>query len=586
VKFWFQFPASASSDATRAQRRRSLLLAAVGIAVLPIAWRGTSCGQDFDFHLQNWQEVVAHWQHGVIYPHWAESANYLAGEPRFVFYPPLSWLVGGLLGVILPWTWTPVAFILLALLGAGFGFRAMAREWMPEDSATIAACLYVVNPYMLFVAYERGAMAELLAATWLPLLVLYGLRAKRSFLPLAVTVAAIWLTNAPAGVMGCYMLAALVAVTGAQEKNWRLIGRAASAVALGLGLAAFWLIPALYQQRWVEIARAIGPLMRVEDSFLFGYAKLAGVSADERFDVVYHNLVLHTVSWIVVSLIVGAVVAAWFARTKRNAIWMPLVVVGAGVCILQLRWSEGVWWLAPELKFLQFPWRWMMVLGLVFAALAGLALRGEAATRRAIAVRALIMLPLAGAMAILSSMLFWQPCDEEDNVQAQIATFHDSGFQGTDEYTPQGADNGEIEEGLPQVRLLKTPNAEEASDSNNSQWTANPSEEILAGLKVDRWNPEHKSVTIASAQSGSAVLRLMDYPAWRVTRNDAEVRERARRGDGLMVIPVVAGTNHIDVRWRVTTDQWVGIGLSLGALAITLAFGWKGRRRLAVSGFR
>ena len=86
------------------QRRRSLLLAVVGIAVLPLAWRGTSCGQDFDFHLQNWQELVAHWQHGAIYPHWAESANYLAGEPRFVFYPPLSWILGGLLGAILPWT--------------------------------------------------------------------------------------------------------------------------------------------------------------------------------------------------------------------------------------------------------------------------------------------------------------------------------------------------------------------------------------------------------------------------------------------------------------------------------------------------
>jgi hypothetical protein len=56
VKFWFRFPASASSEATRVQRRRSLLLAVVGIAVLPLAWRGTSCGQDFDFHLQNWQE--------------------------------------------------------------------------------------------------------------------------------------------------------------------------------------------------------------------------------------------------------------------------------------------------------------------------------------------------------------------------------------------------------------------------------------------------------------------------------------------------------------------------------------------------
>ncbi len=586
MRFWFQFPASASSDATRAQRRRSLLLAVVFIAVLPLAWRGTSCGQDFDFHLQNWQEVVAHWHHGAIYPHWAESANYLAGEPRFVFYPPLSWIVGGLLGVVLPWTWTPVAFTLLALLGAGFSFRAMARAWMPEDSATIAACLYVLNPYMLFVAYERGAMAELLAAMWVPLLVLYGLRTKRSLLPLALTVAAIWLTNAPAGVMGCYMLAVLVAVTAAQEKNWRLMGRAAAGVALGLGLAGFWLIPALYEQRWVEIARAIGPLMRVEDSFLFGYAQLAGVSADERFDVIYHNQVLRTVSWIVVVLIAGAVVAAWLARKKRNVIWMPLVVIGAAVSILQLRWTDGVWRLAPELKFLQFPWRWMMVLGLVFAALAGLALRGEAATRRAIAVRAALMLLLAGGMAVLSSLLFWQPCDDEDNVQAQIATFHEAGFEGTDEYTPQGADNGEIQQGLPQVRLLKSPNAEQASDGNNSQWTSDPSEEIAADVKVDRWNSEHKSVTIVTAQPAYAVLRLMDYPAWRVTRNGAVVSERARRGDGLMAIPIAAGTNHIDVRWRTTGDQWAGIGISLAALAITLVLWLKGRRRIDGSGFR
>ena len=326
--------------------------------------------------------------------------------------------------------------------------------------------------------------------------------------------------------------------------------------------------------------------MRVEDSFLFGYAQLAGVSADERFDVIYHNQVLRTVSWIVVVLIAGAVVAAWLARKKRNVIWMPLVVIGAAVSILQLRWTDGVWRLAPELKFLQFPWRWMMVLGLVFAALAGLALRGEAATRRAIAVRAALMLLLAGGMAVLSSLLFWQPCDDEDNVQAQIATFHEAGFEGTDEYTPQGADNGEIQQGLPQVRLLKSPNAEQASDGNNSQWTSDPSEEIAADVKVDRWNSERKSVTIVTAQPAYAVLRLMDYPAWRVTRNGAVVSERARRGDGLMAIPIAAGTNHIDVRWRTTGDQWAGIGISLAALAITLVLWLKGRRRIDGSGFR
>jgi high-affinity Fe2+/Pb2+ permease len=91
----------------------------------------------------------------------------------------------------------------------------------------------------------------------------------------------------------------------------------------------------------------------------------------------------------------------------------------------------------------------MMVLGLVFAALAGIAIaRGteDAEGRRCTGC---FMLLLAGGMAVLSSRLFWQPCDEEDNVDAQIASFSATGFEGTDEYTPQGSDNSEIQQGLP-----------------------------------------------------------------------------------------------------------------------------------------
>ena len=54
-------------------------------------------------------EVLRQWHQGVAYPHWAASANYGAGEPRFVFYPPLSWMLGALLGLVMPWTWTPLA---------------------------------------------------------------------------------------------------------------------------------------------------------------------------------------------------------------------------------------------------------------------------------------------------------------------------------------------------------------------------------------------------------------------------------------------------------------------------------------------
>jgi hypothetical protein len=570
VRFWFRFPATPSSDATRTQRRRSLLLATILITVLPLAWRGTSCGQDFDFHLQNWLEVVNHWHHGTLYPHWAASANYLAGEPRFVFYPPASWMLGGLLGLVLPWAWTPVACVLIALLGAGFACRRMASEWMPLDSATIAACLYVANPYMLFVIYERGALAELLAAPWIPLLVLFALRERRAALPLSLTVAALWLTDAPAAVMGCYALVPLVVVAALRDKSWRPIARSAAAVPLGLALAGFWLVPAIHQQSWVQIHRAIGPLMRVEDSFLFRYVAPPGTSADDRFEAIYHNSVLATVSWIAVVLIAGAVVSAWLSRHKRNSQWTPLVALGALIVALQFRFSDLLWRHLPELRYLQFPWRWLLVLAVVCAALAGLAVWGEQTTRRGIAVRGVLVLLLVCALALLSSVLFWQPCDEEDNIAAQIATFHGTGFEGTDEYTPSGADNSDIQHGLPSIRLLSSASGEESSTGDNPQWTPDPSQEIPGAVAITGSGPERISASVASNTSGYAILRLMDYPAWRVTLNGIELRDRPHRSDGLLVVPIEAGITRIDIRWRRTADQWGGIALSLIALAITL----------------
>jgi hypothetical protein len=564
VKVSFRFPATLASEATRAIRRRSLLLAVVGIAVLPLAWRGPSCGQDFDFHLQNWLEMARSWQEGVLYPHWSASANYLAGEPRYIFYPPLSRLLGGALGCVLPWAWTALAFTLATLLGAGFAFRAMAREWAGDDNAAVAACLYVVNPYMMFLVYERGALAELLAAVWMPLLVLYGLRRGKSLVPLALTIAALWLTNAPAGVMGCYALAAIALVAVVERRSWTLVGRAAGAVVLGLGLAGFWLLPAIYEQRWVQIDRAIGPLMRVRDSFLFGFVRTAGTPADETFELRYHNHILGMASWIVVALMLATLVAGWVAWRRKSAVWLPLAICGVAICALQLRGSEAIWRHAPEMAFLQFPWRWMLVLGVICAAMVGLAMGPNAPTRRTLARRAVAMLLLAGGMAVLSSVMFWQVCDDEDNVQAQRATLRTAGFDGTDEYTPRGADNVDADADLPQVQI---------------RTAVSSGQTIAARVTIGRWQAEHMTATVTSPAAGFAVLRLMDYPAWSVTENGMAVQGRPRTDDGLMAVPVAAGVNQIDVRWRTTRDQWAGIWMSLAALAITLAVSWADRRK-------
>jgi hypothetical protein len=102
---------------------------------------------------------------------------------------------------------------------------------------------------------------------------------------------------------------------------------------------------------------------------------------------------------------------------------------------------------------------------------------------------------------------------------------------------------------------------------------------IPARVQIVRWHSEHMTAIVTSPQAGFAVLRLMDYPAWSVTRNGARANGMVRRSDGTMAIPVEAGENRIDVRWHTTPDQWAGYGLSLVALAIMLACVFAERRR-------
>jgi uncharacterized membrane protein len=287
---------------------RSLLIALTALlAVGTLVVRGNTCGHDFDFHLLSWMEVVRSWHAGLMYPHWVQDANFGAGEPRLIFYPPVSWLLGGLLGSIVGWHAAPVVFVLLALLGAGISMYLLAREWAPPDAATLAACLYIASPYAMFVAYERSALGELLASAWLPLMVLFALRRRSSIAALSLTVAALWLTNSPAAVIGSYLLAVLaLAMWIAEGRPWPAL-RAAGGMALGLGLAAFYIVPAAFEQRWVQINRAINPGMRVEDSFLFAHTANP-----------FHDQVLRTASWIFLAELAVASLFAYLAWKKQT----------------------------------------------------------------------------------------------------------------------------------------------------------------------------------------------------------------------------------------------------------------------------
>jgi hypothetical protein len=540
--------------------RGPLIACTALLAVGTLVVRGNTCGHDFDFHLLSWMEVARAWHAGLLYPHWVQDANYGAGEPRLIFYPPISWLLGALLGTVFGWHAAPVLFVLLALSIAGGSMYLLAREWAAPAAATFAACVYMVNPYAMFVTFERSALGELLAGALLPLLVLFALRTRSSVAPLGLSVAALWLTNSPAAVMGSYLLAILaLGMWIAERRPWPAL-RAAGGMVLGLGLAAFYIVPAAYEQRWVQIDRAITPGMRVQDSFLFGH------TAND-----FHNQVLRTASWIFIAeFVAGAIVAylAWRKRADGNA-RVVLTAILPMFLLVQLPVSDVIWKYTPHLKFLQFPWRWLLPLSVVICVLAAMA-RGTTlakGARTSLPGFAMIL-----ALAIGGGWMFFQPCDDEDAVVAQVAAFRlGGGTQGTDEYTPVGVDNTSVQQGLPLVRVLRDAEDDIANRSggDNPEWRAGDPGSVAAKIDAQALDAEHWVVNLSTPKSGYAVLRLMDYPSWRVAVDGREVGGRPLRKDGLMTVPLMAGRHTIEVQWSATRDVVVGRVLSaLGVLGL------------------
>ena len=158
-----------------------LLVAIAATAVIaPMLFLGQASGHDFQFHLASWLDVAGQWREGIFFPRWAEWANWGFGEPRFIFYPPASWMLGAGLGYILPWKVVPGAFIWLALVLAGYAMWRFARDYLPAEQAAGAAVLYSVNPYNLVTVYYRSDFAELFASALLPLLLWATLRTVSS----------------------------------------------------------------------------------------------------------------------------------------------------------------------------------------------------------------------------------------------------------------------------------------------------------------------------------------------------------------------------------------------------------------------
>ena len=161
-----------TTNPSRGARGLLPILTAIAIglfAAIPL-FRGLPEGADTLLHFYRAVQVEHLFEQGILFSPWAPDLAYGYGYPLFNYYAPLAYYPVSILSFLGLDTSSALLFVYgLALVTSSAGMYLWTRDFVPDPAALVAAAIYVLSPYLIINAVQRGALAETAALSLLPL---------------------------------------------------------------------------------------------------------------------------------------------------------------------------------------------------------------------------------------------------------------------------------------------------------------------------------------------------------------------------------------------------------------------------------
>lgn len=300
----------------------------------------------------------------------------LYGYPIFNYYAPLPYYVGELVYLLTHslLVSAKVMFV-ISFLGAYVFMYLLANKFWGKKGGSLAAIFYSFAPYHAVDFYVRGAMGELWGLMLFPAIFWALVRLKEKMniprlLLLAIFTTALIVSHNLSALIFLPLILIWVAILFFREKNVKFLWLSLGGMVLAVALSSFYLFPAIFEKNLVHLETTIEGYFSYTEHFKgvrklfldrsFGYgSSIREVPGGEKDGLSYQVGWVHLLGWIL-SLIAAKML---WKKSKNLSIIIGFCSFAILLSIFMINpRSEFIWRLIDPLKYLQFPWRFLLLI--------------------------------------------------------------------------------------------------------------------------------------------------------------------------------------------------------------------------------
>jgi hypothetical protein len=517
-------------------------------------------------HLPEAGDMIIHWprmlafdetlRSGVYLPRWLGGMNGGYGAATTLFYAPLLYYALSAAHALTGnWTTALEVVVAFAAVGSGVTMYTSARALWSRGASAVAALFYVLSPYHLIDLYHRGALAELLAFVWMPLVVWAFVKLTGGFNAAALAVGALALallvlTHPPTAYLFALAYVALVIFYAARARQWSPVVNGLAIVLLGGALAAFYAMPAILEKSLVN--------QSVTDLFHNRVGFITELLSGNRFE--------QLIGAIAMTLAVLSVTLSWMARRPRGedadvrfviqrnhlVSWQ---IVAALSLIMLLPITRPMVNAVPGMASVAFVWRWLAVTTLAVAMLVGATTESWFRSFKAARLRARHGFNHHRVRLVVVALLLTATVAFGVIAAARASNLRNAFVAPTEnfeqDFTPVGTPSVY---GLPRGKDCEFINA-------------------LPGDSVQlvEWLPDQRVIETTSTAGGRLRVYTLMYPGWVVTVDNLPIAIETDPMLKTMLLAVPPGSHRLKLSFTETPMRRMARWISLTAL-VALTF--------------